>query len=121
MDGVGDQPFGHTVSVLPSNLPVLNSIYRFLSQHQLHTKARRRQLRQLPGGATKCFEAPYVNDLWMTDFSPVPYLQPTQGAKAIPTFQGHAEGDMGAMVGAAFVSSYRRPNHQVAYQLSRAV
>src|SRR5208282_820524 len=50
-------------------LPSLNSIYRFLREHELHTKARRAQLRQSLGGATKCFEAPFVNDLWMTDFS----------------------------------------------------
>jgi len=68
------------------HLPSLNSIYRFLRQHQLHTKARRQQLRQPTGGATKCFEAPYVNDLWMTDFSPGPYLHPPQSVKAVPTF-----------------------------------
>jgi transposase InsO family protein len=67
-------------------LPSLNSIYRFLRQHQLHTGARRQQLRQPLGGATKCFEAPYVNDLWMTDFSPGPYLHPPHSAKATPTF-----------------------------------
>jgi hypothetical protein len=33
------------------------------------------QRRQPLGGATKCFEAPFVNDMWMTDFSPGPYLQ----------------------------------------------
>jgi transposase InsO family protein len=67
-------------------LPSLNSIYRFLREHELHTKARRAQLRQPLGGATKCFEAPFVNDLWMTDFSPGPYLHPADGAKAVPTF-----------------------------------
>jgi len=67
-------------------LPSLNSIYRFLREHELHTKARRAQLRQPLGGATKCFEAPFVNDLWMTDFSPGPYLHPPEGGKAIPTF-----------------------------------
>ena len=67
-------------------LPSLNSIYRFLRQHELHTKARRQQLRQPLGGATKCFEAPFVNDLWMTDFSPGPFLHPPDSAKAIPTF-----------------------------------
>ncbi len=67
-------------------LPALNSIYRFLREHDLHTKARRAQLRQPLGGATKCFEAPFVNDLWMTDFSPGPYLHPAEGSKAQPTF-----------------------------------
>ena len=69
-----------------SQLPALNSIYRFLREHDLHTKARRAQLRQPLGGATKCFEAPFVNDLWMTDFSPGPYLHPADGGKAQPTF-----------------------------------
>jgi transposase InsO family protein len=67
-------------------LPALNSIYRFLREHELHTKARRQQLRQPLGGATQCFEAPFVNDLWMTDFSPGPFLHPADGTKAIPTF-----------------------------------
>ena len=67
-------------------LSSLNTIYRLLRQHQLHTQARRQQLRQPLGGATKCFEAPFVNDLWMTDFSPGPYLHSAEGAKAIPTF-----------------------------------
>ena len=69
-------------------LPSLNSIYRFLREHELHTKARRAQLRQPLGGPTKCFEAPFVNDLWMTDFSPGPYLHPADsgGGKAVPTF-----------------------------------
>jgi transposase InsO family protein len=66
-------------------LPSLNSIYRLLRQHQLHTKARRQQLRQPLGGATKCFEAPFVNDLWMTDFSPGPFLHPPGDSKALPT------------------------------------
>src|SRR5260370_19787685 len=68
-----------------SQLPSLNAIYRFLREHELHTKARRQQLRQPLGGATKCFEAPFVNDLWMTDFSPGPYLHPAEGAKAVAT------------------------------------
>ena len=65
-------------------LPSLNSIYRLLREHQLHTKARRQQLRQPVGGATKCFEAPFVNDLWMTDFSPGPFLRASDG-KAVAT------------------------------------
>jgi transposase InsO family protein len=65
-------------------LPSLNSIYRLLREHQLHTKARRQQLRQPLSGATKCFEAPFVNDLWMTDFSPGPFLRSAEG-KAVAT------------------------------------
>ncbi len=67
-----------------SQLPSLNSIYRLLREHELHTKARRQQLRQPVGGATKCFEAPFVNDLWMTDFSPGPFLRTSDG-KVLPT------------------------------------
>ena len=66
-------------------LPSLNSIYRLLREHQLHTKARRQQLRQPVGGATKCFEAPFVNDLWMTDFSSGPYLRIPSDGKAVAT------------------------------------
>jgi hypothetical protein len=48
-----------------------------LRDHHLHTKARRQQLAQPVGGATKSFEAPFVNDLWMVDFSPcAPQGQP---------------------------------------------
>jgi transposase InsO family protein len=67
-------------------LPSLSSVYRFLRQHQLDFHTRRQQLRQPLGGATKAFEAPYVNDLWMTDFSPGPYLHPTGNAPTLPTF-----------------------------------
>jgi len=66
-------------------LPSLNSIYRLLREHELHTKARRQQLRQPVGGATKCFEAPFVNDLWMTDFSPGPFLRAAGQDKALAT------------------------------------
>ena len=67
-------------------LPSLTSIYRLLREHELHSRARRQQRRQPLGGATKCFEAPFVNDLWMTDFSPGPYLDLPQDAKALATF-----------------------------------
>lgn len=66
-------------------LPALNSIYRFLRAHHLHTKARRRQLAQPLGGATKSFEAPFVNDLWMVDFSPGPFLPGGPPGKALAT------------------------------------
>jgi transposase InsO family protein len=66
-------------------LPSLNSIYRFLREHHLHTKARRQQLAQPVGGATKSFEAPFVNDLWMADFSPGPFLPGTPPHKSLAT------------------------------------
>jgi transposase InsO family protein len=66
-------------------LPSLPSIYRLLREHELHAKARRQQSRQPLGGPTKCFEAPAVNDLWMVDFSPGPYLHPPATSQAFPT------------------------------------
>lgn len=66
-------------------LPSINTVYRFLREHHLHTKARRQQLAQPVGGATKSFEAPFVNDLWMVDFSPGPFLSASAGVKAVPT------------------------------------
>jgi transposase InsO family protein len=67
-------------------LPSLNTLYRFLREHQLHTKARRQQLAQPVGGASKSFEAPLVNDLWMVDFSPGPLLSGGAHAKALATW-----------------------------------
>jgi transposase InsO family protein len=66
-------------------LPSLPSIYRLLREHELHAKARRQQRAQPLAGPTKCFEAPAVNDLWMVDFSPGPYLHPPGSGQAIPT------------------------------------
>jgi putative transposase len=67
------------------HLPSLNSIYRFLREHHLHTKARRQQLAQPLGGATKSFEAPFVNDLWMADFSPGPFLSGGPHGQSVAT------------------------------------
>jgi len=66
-------------------LASLNTVYRLLREHELSTKTRRQLLKQPLGGATKCFEAPFVNDLWMTDFSPGPFLHPAGQAKAVAT------------------------------------
>jgi transposase len=66
-------------------LPSLSTLYRLLRQNELQAKARRRQLDQPLGGPTKAFEAPCVNDLWMVDFSPGPFLHPP-GGKPQPTF-----------------------------------
>jgi len=68
-----------------ATLPSLNTVYRFLREHELSTKTRRQLLKQPLGGATKCFEAPFVNDLWMVDFSPGPFLHPPDQVKALPT------------------------------------
>jgi putative transposase len=53
-------------------LPSISTIYDLLRQHGLD----RRSLRsgRLETGPTKAFEAPFVNDLWMVDFSPGPVI-----------------------------------------------
>ena len=66
-------------------MPSLPSIYRALRQQNLDSQARRRALRQPLGGATKSFETPAVNELWMVDFSPGPFLHPPDSKKALPT------------------------------------
>jgi putative transposase len=66
-------------------LPSLPSIYRLLRAHELNAKARRQQSRQPLAGPTKCFEAPAVNDLWMVDFSPGPFLHPPGTNQALAT------------------------------------
>ena len=53
-------------------MPSISTIYDLLRQHGID----RRSLRagRLENGPTKAFEAPFVNDLWMVDFSPGPVL-----------------------------------------------
>lgn len=55
-------------------LPALSAIYRWLEQNDLDAHGRRYLLRQNIPGPTKAFEAPGVNDLWVVDFSPGPFL-----------------------------------------------
>lgn len=57
-----------------ATLPALSAVYRWLDQNQLDAQGRRYLLRQSITGPTKAFEAPAVNDLWMADFSPGPFL-----------------------------------------------
>jgi transposase InsO family protein len=66
------------------------------------------------GGATKCFEAPFVNDLWMTDFSPGPYLQPSEGGKAVPTFLCVIIDDHSRLI--AYAAYYLRADTQAFHQ-----
>ena len=63
-------------------LPALSAIYRWLEQNQLDAQGRRYLLRQSLSGPTKAFEAPAVNDLWMADFSPGPFLSARPKAQA---------------------------------------
>jgi hypothetical protein len=53
-------------------LPSLRTIYRFLRSRGYDAASLRRG--RLQTGPTKAFEAPFVNDLWMADFSPGPKL-----------------------------------------------
>jgi putative transposase len=62
-------------------LPSLRTLYRFLRAQGYDAAALRRG--RLESGPAKAFEAPFVNDLWMTDFSPGPKLN--VGGKALPT------------------------------------
>jgi transposase InsO family protein len=55
-------------------LPALSAVYRWLEQNDLDAQGRRYLLRQSIPGPTKSFEAPGVNDLWIVDFSPGPFL-----------------------------------------------
>jgi transposase InsO family protein len=66
-------------------LPALSAIYRALQRHDLGHRSRRNLLRQSISGPTKAFEAPVVNDLWMADFSPGPFLHLPGHKKAVPT------------------------------------
>jgi hypothetical protein len=51
-------------------LPALSAVYRARQRHFRDQRARRSLVRQAIGGPTKAFEAPWVNELWMADFSP---------------------------------------------------
>lgn len=55
-------------------LPAISAVYRWLEQNELDAHGRRYLLRQNIPGPTKTFEAPGVNDLWIVDFSPGPFL-----------------------------------------------
>lgn len=66
-------------------LPALSAIYRALQRHDLSQRSRRYLTRQSLSGPAKAFEAPLVNDLWMADFSPGPFLQVAGQKKAVAT------------------------------------
>src|SRR5574341_97146 len=67
-------------------LPSLDALYRALRGHELSQASRRYLLRQSISGPTKAFEAPLVNELWMVDFSPGPFLYLAGQKKATPTY-----------------------------------
>lgn len=66
-------------------LPALSAIYRALQRHSLDQRSRRYLVRQAISGPTKAFEAPWVNELWMVDFSPGPFLSVPGQKKALAT------------------------------------
>jgi len=66
-------------------LPALSAIYRALERHDLNQRSRHYLMRQAIGGPTKAFEAPLVNELWMVDFSPGPFLHLAGQKKATAT------------------------------------
>lgn len=66
-------------------LPALSAIYRALQRHDLNQRSRHYLVRQALGGPTKAFEAPLVNELWMVDFSPGPFLHLAGQKKATAT------------------------------------
>lgn len=67
-------------------LPALSAIYRALQRHDLNQRSRHYLIRQAIGGPTKAFEAPLVNELWMVDFSPGPFLHLAGQKKATATY-----------------------------------
>jgi transposase InsO family protein len=66
-------------------LPALSAIYRALERYDLSRRSRQYLVRQSITGPTKAFEAPLVNELWMVDFSPGPFLHLSGHKKAAPT------------------------------------
>lgn len=66
-------------------LPALSAVYRALQRHSMDQRCRRYLVRQAISGPTKAFEAPWVNELWMADFSPGPFLTVTGQKKALAT------------------------------------
>jgi transposase InsO family protein len=66
-------------------LPSVYAIYAVLQRHDLSQRSRHYLMRQSLSGPTKAFEAPLVNELWMVDFSPGPFLHLAGQKKASPT------------------------------------
>ena len=68
-----------------STLPAISAIYRALQRHDLNHRQRRYLIRQSLGAPAKAFEAPLVNELWMVDFSPGPFLPLPGTRKSLST------------------------------------
>lgn len=67
------------------SLPSLSSVHRFLWQQELNHHQRRALVRQALSGPTKAWETAAVNELWMVDFSPGPWVQRPAEPKALAT------------------------------------
>ncbi len=67
------------------SFPSLSSVHRFLWRHDLNQRQRRSLVRQAIGGPTKAWETAAVNELWMADFSPGPWLNLPAESKAQAT------------------------------------
>jgi transposase InsO family protein len=66
-------------------LPAISAVYRALQRQSLDQRSRRYLVRQAISGPTKAFEAPWVNELWMVDFSPGPFLHLPEQKKPLAT------------------------------------
>lgn len=66
-------------------LPSVYAIYAALRRHDLSQRSRYYLMRQAISGPTKAFEVPFVNELWMVDFSPGPFLHLGGHKQATPT------------------------------------
>jgi len=95
-------------------LPALSAVYRALQRHSLDQRCRRYLVRQSITGPTKAFEAPWVNELWMTDFSPGPFLTVAGQKKALATHLCAMIDDHSRIVphGAYYLAADTRSFHQ---------
>lgn len=95
-------------------LPALSAVYRALQRHSLDQRCRRYLVRQSITGPTKAFEAPWVNELWMTDFSPGPFLTVAGQKKALVTHLCAMIDDHSRIVphGAYYLAADTRSFHQ---------
>jgi putative transposase len=66
-------------------LPSVYAVYAALRRHDLSQRSRDYLMRQSISGPTKAFEVPLVNELWMVDFSPGPFLHLAGEKKATAT------------------------------------
>lgn len=95
-------------------LPALSAVYRALQRHSMDQRSRRYLVRQAISGPTKAFEAPWVNELWMADFSPGPFLTISGQKKPVATHLCAIIDDHSRVVphGAYYLAADTRSFHQ---------